>query len=293
MKKILFNFCKIVFFLCQFIYLGLVEPIIEYIYYSFILKIRDLFKLKIWNFVLYKIMYPMYYRSRHLFLMLFFKTYGLLYDLYTWINRQLIFLVTSSQNGIRLFWYKICCPLYYVSRHILLMAVYKSYGVTYDLYTWINRQLILLVTSSQNGMRLFWYKICYPLYYVSRHLLLMTIYKSYGVIYDLYRLAERGVLLVISQVHQGRDFIKLQIWNTLWYRICCPLYYRGRHLLLMTVYKIYGFFFDLGMMGFHIGKIYILFPIRKLYWFTKFQYEKRIRKIIRWPFKLEKHQGLS
>lgn len=54
--------------------------------------------------------------------------------------------------------------------------------------------------------------------------------------------------------------------------------FKIRHYFLMAVFKSYGLGYDIVMLALRVTKLYLLYPVFKIYWFTSFQYKKRIKK---------------
>jgi hypothetical protein len=46
----------------------------------------------------------------------------------------------------------------------------------------------------------------------------------------------------------------------------------------MAAFKVYGLAYDTAMLSYRFVKLVLLYPLRKVYWFTSFQYDKRIKK---------------
>lgn len=51
-----------------------------------------------------------------------------------------------------------------------------------------------------------------------------------------------------------------------------------QYIFLMILFKTYGLFFDICTFSYRKTKLIILYPFFKIYWFTAFQYKKRIKK---------------
>lgn len=135
--------------------------------------------------------------------------------------------------------------------------------------------------------------------FLLRHILLMCGFKSFGIFVDIFNLLVRLKDYIINlMVYRLWHFIFYKLVHFLYYKVGYFVYYRIlyyffvhiiylnsisvyyflRHIILMTTYKVYGFLYDTAMISFRIAKLYLLYPIRKLFWFCRFQYNKRIKK---------------
>ncbi|WP_041575142.1 hypothetical protein [Pseudobdellovibrio exovorus] len=97
------------------------------------------------------------------------------------------------------------------------------------------------------------------------------------------------------------SYLKLHVWNFLYYKVGYFLYYRVfyylyfvlitgainfikydiRHFFLMCLYKGYGLIYDLSTFLYRITKLYLLYPIRKVYWFCNYQYNTRVKRLMK------------
>jgi hypothetical protein len=95
--------------------------------------------------------------------------------------------------------------------------------------------------------------------------------------------------LIIIFVYKLRHYLFFCVGQFLYYKVGYFLvnnlylglinaFYFIRHRFYMTVFKVYGLFYDLAMMSHRFVKLVILYPFRKAYWFTSFQYDKRLKK---------------
>lgn len=162
----------------------------------------------------------------------------------------------------------------YGIRHVLLMCGFKSFGVFVDGYQGLVRLKDLLLRLRNRLLDLVWYSWGYFFYY------------------DLMKPA--------------LDFLRLRIWNFIRYRFGHFLYYsvghflyyrvgyyiyfvlirgagdflkyRVRHWILMFLYRSYGAVYDAAMFLHRFSKNVLLYPVRKIYWFASFQYDKRLKK---------------
>lgn len=157
-------------------------------------------------------------------------------------------------------------------------------------FVWLKRggELISFLLYLINSTRLLFHSARYifgvsqrwtiPAYFKTRHVLLMTHFKSYGVVVDFYFWNERWL-------RAGFSFLRLGL---------IQIYFVVRHFLLMGLFKTYGFLFDVGVFCFYsilrvwhltlaFGRLvwfYGSYPLFKIYWFSEFQYNKRIKKVL-------------
>lgn len=143
----------------------------------------------------------------------------------------------------------------YLVRHILLMCGFKSFGIFVDSFNFLVRLKNTLVDFFVYKLWHFiFYKLIHFMYYKIIHFMY---YKVFYFIY--YRIIYYIVvdLIYLKSIH---------------------LYYIIRHIVLMSVYKTYGFCYDMVLLCYRITKLYLLFPLRKSYWFVTYQYNTRIKK---------------
>ncbi|MBY0553523.1 hypothetical protein K2P97_03270 [bacterium] len=127
--------------------------------------------------------------------------------------------------------------------------------------------------------------------FLIRHILLMCGFKSFGLFVDTFNFLVRGKdFLVNLLVYQIWHFLFYKVGHIIYYRFIyyvaidlvylnsINIYYVTRHAVLMTAYKSYGLLYDITMYTHRITKLYLLYPLRKAYWFSNFQYNKRIKK---------------
>ncbi len=81
-------------------------------------------------------------------------------------------------------------------------------------------------------------------------------------------------IIMVWVFHRIWPWIKFNIFI----RINHFFIYTVRHFILMAMFKSYGLIYDLWMLMFRITKLYLLYPFFKIYWFTSFQYTKRVKK---------------
>lgn len=149
----------------------------------------------------------------------------------------------------------ILIKLGFLIRHILLMCGFKSFGFFVDTFN-------LLVRIKDFLINLIVYQLWHFIFYKVGHFLY---YKLFYFLY--YKIGYFIYYRVIYYI--AVDLIYLHSIN---------LYYVTRHALLMTLFKSYGFLYDTAMFIYRVTKLYILYPLRKSYWFCSFQYNKRIKK---------------
>lgn len=168
----------------------------------------------------------------------------------------------------------------------LVKQVY--YGVIFKIYysiffTFYHKVLKKIFTSLFFGFiqPLYYAVVVNFLYYGILHKFYHTVlvnFLYYGVIHNFYH-----KVLVKLYV-----FVKYKIIFSLYFGVLYPGYhlmlnfirYKIRHWLLVSYYKLYGFLFDCCTFTYRVFKLYLMYPFFKVYWFTRFQFNKRIKKKI-------------
>ena len=186
-----------------------------------------------------------------------FKLFGFVVDTYylfrlgviksLYIIRHLILMTGFKSVGVFVDAYQVCrtwfIRLGFVLRHLILMTGFKSFGVVVDTYQLLRTGIIRMG------------------FYI-RHFTLMTIFKTFGLFVDTY------YILKAALVHT-QQFSKLFTIRS---------FFIIRHVVIMAGVKTYYFVKDVIIMTlFHR---FLLYPFYKIYWFTSFQYRKRIKKEI-------------
>jgi hypothetical protein len=216
------------------------------------------------------------------------------------VKMSAVFVYTAL--GIRLFWKAV--KVNYFIRHVLLMSLYKTWGVLVDtanflirvkdglvgtvyykfLHRWIHSIWLRLLSPAVFGMFFvfgkLWETVLSPLYFASFHKL-----------YHRFKLLMAAVLNVLravyySTVHrfyfQSLVVLRYRVWPWAKYHIFIKTHhffvFKVRHFFLMVLYKSYGLVFDLVMLTARITKLYLMYPFFKVFWFTRFQFNKRIKK---------------
>jgi len=90
--------------------------------------------------------------------------------------------------------------------------------------------------------------------YFIRHIVLMSGFKSFGLIVDSYQFLKRNAIQALVAGY----FI--------------------RHIVLMSLYKSHGWSIRIFYFSCHLMWNYLAYPLRKVFWFLQFQYNKRIKK---------------
>lgn len=237
--------------------------------------------------------------TRHIALMSVFKIYGALVDtlaflyrifrlgfltpVYYWLGGFLWkYFVGSVLFVYRIFKLYIFTPVYFglggwllknagvpafnfirfSVRHVFVVGGAKIYGVLFDLTVFLYRILKLYffvpVFVDLRGWlyRVLGVPILNFLKFNVRHVLIMVSAKTYGFLYDVLMWSDRWIRLPVQ------NFFKFTV----------------RHFFLMVAFKTYGLIVDIVLFIHRIGKLYIMYPFFKVYWFSSFQYKKRIKK---------------
>lgn len=134
----------------------------------------------------------------------------------------------------------------YLFRHILLMSGFKSFGFVADCYYFLIR--------IKDHIHVIYDKLVYYIYY---RFIYFLYYKVFGFFY--YDLLKKFIYFI-------------------YFKICYFLYYKVKHFLLMAAFKTYGIIYDFVTLSFRFVKLVLMYPFFKVYWFSRFQYKKRINK---------------
>jgi hypothetical protein len=146
-------------------------------------------------------------------------------------------------------------------RHLIVIAAAKFYGVFVDISLFLYRiiKLYFLVPLFIDLTGWLWRRFVPVLNFFKfnvRHILIVVSAKTYGFIYDLMMWCDRWIRLPVQ------NFFKFTV----------------RHFLLMMAFKTYGLVVDTLLFIHRISKLYLMYPLFKIYWFASFQYKKRIKK---------------
>ncbi|MBC7465878.1 MAG: hypothetical protein H7256_07785 [Bdellovibrio sp.] len=144
-------------------------------------------------------------------------------------------------------------------RHLILMTGFKSFGIFVDGYQ-IARSAFNLGIDAYNftssHIKIFFIR---SLFFI-RHLLLMTMYKTYGFCVDIFYFAKASGIQLFN------------LFRHLIYHTSTFI----RHCLIMAAIRTFYFVKDtVILLWIHR---YLMYPFYKSYWFTSFQYRKRIKK---------------
>ena len=249
------------------------------LYYMLRVGISRLYGKALWlyGWLYGRLLLPLYYMLRRLLLPLYYmlrvgisRLYGKALWLYGWLYGRLLL------------------PLYYMLRRLLLPLYYmlrvgisRLYGKALWLYGWLYGRLLL------------------PLYYMLRRLLLPLYYMLrvgisrlygkalwlYGWLYGrlllpLYYMLRRLLLPLYYMLRVGISRLygkALWLYGWLYGKVFLPLYY----MLRVGISRLYGKM--LWLYGWLYGRVLLpLFyhsPPMKLYYFSRYQYYKRISPI--------------
>lgn len=125
------------------------------------------------------------------------------------------------------------------------------------------RQLLIRVWYSSNFILGLFRVALIKLGFGIRHVFLMSGFKSYGILVDVY----------YSVLRVGQFVLYF-----LYYRVLLRGLAYLRHVVLISSFRFYGLFFDLCTFSYRFTKLVLLYPFFKIYWFMAFQYKKRIKK---------------
>lgn len=139
-------------------------------------------------------------------------------------------------------------------RHILLMTGFKSFGFFIDSYYILVRIKKFVYSVYDRLFYFIYYRFIYFLYYKVFYFIYYNIFKAFF------------------------SFFYYKLFYFLYYRVGYYLYYQTRHFLLMSAFKTYGIVYDFCMLLYRFVKLVLMYPFFKIYWFSRYQYEKRIKK---------------
>lgn len=204
------------------------------------------------------------------------------------------YLHSAYFKTIHAFYYRVIHKLYFQVVHRFYHNVVKK---ILD-YIWVNFLSIIIFDFIVKRVYYgFIFKIYYSVVFTFYHEVLKKVFTAlfFGFIQPIYytvfvNFLYYGILHTFYHkiVVKAFVFLKYKLVFTVYYGFFVPLYhnvlnilrYKIRHLVLLTYYKAYGFLFDSCTFGYRIFKLYLMYPFFKVYWFTKFQFNKRIKKKI-------------
>lgn len=166
-------------------------------------------------------------------------------------------------------------------RHVLLMTGFKSFGVFIDTSH-------AFIRMWDKFMDFVVYKFLYRIYY--RGIFAFGVFCFYRVLVPMWQFISYKILIkswnffwykcVFFLYYRVGYFLYYNVWFYLYYVILTNIghffKYQVRHFILMSLYKIYGLLYDMWTLFYRIFKLYLLYPVRKTYWFCSYQYKKRI-----------------
>jgi hypothetical protein len=156
-------------------------------------------------------------------------------------------------------WEKFLSPLYFATLHRFVHSVLRPVFsfIYYRVLQWLFYQTFHSV----------YHNVIVPAFsYLWYELLVTKIY---------YKIIHRGAnYTLVTLVYRVWPWVKLHFFI----RIQNFLIFKIRHYFLMAIFKSYGLLYDLVMFTARVTKLYLLYPFFKVYWFTSFQYNKRIKK---------------
>jgi len=213
------------------------------------------------SFLFYRVIGFIYYR---IIVFLYYKITGLPYYKVTgFIYYRVILLLYYKITGLP--YYKVTGFIYY---RVILLLYYKITGLPYYkitdflYYRFIHRLYYLTVHSFYHSKVIpvvssLWYDQLVTKFY-------------YGIIHRI------GTQLRVTLFYRVWPWLKFHFFI----RIQNFLVFKVRHFFLMALFKSYGLAYDLVMFAARVTKLYLLYPFFKVYWFTSFQYTKRIKKFL-------------
>jgi hypothetical protein len=193
--------------------------------------------------------------------------------------------------GIRLFWKAVKVKSFV--RHVLLMGLYKFWGVCVDIWNFGVRVKdgvldTIYYRFFHRMLHLFWLHILSPFIFrfvlqIYYKIIVQVYYKVFVQFY--YKVIRQFlVLFYYNVIHRLFMILIHSVWPWIKYYILIQTYnfffYRIKHGVLMVFFKLYGLLFDLVMFSARITKLYLMYPFFKIFWFTRFQYNKRIKKFL-------------
>lgn len=191
----------------------------------------------------YKVVQPFYYKVIQGF---YYKVIRPIYDSFVpWLYYKVIH--RAFHRVVK----PLVSAIFYHSFHILFHRVLKPF------YTFVWYKMIVSVG---------YYKIVHRFY----HRVLLRLFNF--LYYNFFQKAYYRVMVLL--VYRIWPWVKFNVFI----RLHHLLIFKVRHYFLMSLYKTYGLSYDLVMLIARVTKLYLLYPFFKIYWFTSFQYNKRIKK---------------
>jgi hypothetical protein len=221
---------------------------------------------------------------RHLFLMTFYRLWGVAVDLWNLLIRLKDKVVGTVyykfvHQILHYLWLKVFSPLVFGALSVLGVVWAKILSPLY--YSTIHRALHFswVILAAVTGK--LWQYVLSPLYFNTFHRLYHAGAFVAGKIWQ-YVLSPLYYGTVHKLYHHSLVIILYRVWPWIKYHIFIKLHhllvYKIKHFFLMALYKFYGLLFDAGTFSYRVTKLYLMYPVFKIFWFTRFQYNKRIKK---------------
>jgi hypothetical protein len=155
----------------------------------------------------------------------------------------------------------------YFFRHVVLMSGYKVFGVAVDGFNFLIRLKDAFVTTV-------YYRFLHRLYFKMHALYFKTVHAFY------HRYVKKVLSFLFYKGLLAAYYWTLPRLNSVFLKLQITLRYKIPHYLTMGYYRTYGVVYDFAMFAYRFTKLILLYPVRKIYWFGRFQYEKRLKKFL-------------
>ncbi len=262
---------------------------IHYFYHNYVKRALTYIWVNVLVGTFYFLLDVLYYKGIHLFYHKIIKEFAT----FIWMQLVVRFYHQILKKLATIVWVKFLVPIffgtvnifYYNGFHRLYHQVFKR-ALTFAWLTLVLPLFYGFIFRLYNQLRIIlgsvWGYLIVPLYYqiimkvvVAVHLALKQLFY-----FILQKLFYDGLLKFYYRVLKNYLYYRFFGWlkGVLFMQVKMFFMYTLRHFFLMTAYKTYGFSYDFVMLLRRITKLYLLYPVFKIFWFSKFQYNKRIKK---------------
>ena len=230
------------------------------VYYKFLHKIYHNYLKKVLDFLLYKVILAFYHNVlKRIFDFVFHKViveflvYGVILKFYHNVLKR-IFDFVFYKVVVEFLYFRVIHYFYHNYLKKLFDFVFHKVIVEFLVYGLILK---------------FYHNVLNKIFDFVLYAVLLNFYhhgikKLYNFI--LLKLINLHYHLVVP----GFNFLRLRIYVFVRFKLT--------HYVVMGFFKVYGLLYDLFMLTYRFTKLVLLYPFFKVYWFFKYQYEKRLKK---------------
>ena len=180
----------------------------------------------------------------------------------------------------------------YLFRHVILMSVFKVFGLAVDGFN-------LLVRIKNRVVETVYYKFLHRLYFQTVHRFYFNVVHRlyFQTVHVVYHAVIKKILDFI--IYKVLAFILYKVLYVVYFDFLVKLYFRAvplfnsarlwvllivrykiPHYVTMSYFKFYGLLYDTVTFSYRFTKLVLLYPFFKVFWFCKFQYEKRLKRFL-------------